>query len=418
MNDHKEKLTMNEYFDIGLARHALLMDASNLDWFTFPLFNCIRNEIYRTLEDPDEDMDWGYSYPGGKTRLRELIASHESKLEGETISKDNVIVGGNGTTGALNFVAQIIAKENGFKDDIEVIYPVPAYAGLMKSLTFYGLKPRVILMDKANDYKMTLSDVKNAYTDKTVALLITNPANPACLFIEPNELEKIVNFCINKNIYIIYDAIFEEAPMYNDKRVQIFKLAKDYPKLIKIKGFSKDIPQLSDLRCGWTICKNPDFINSLLELGEATNYSNSTFLEALGIVEMQMRVNVDNKDNSKDTLKYIEEKEKYHKQIKSLFYDAYDYLLSEKDVVEHVVLPDAGNIMFITLNGDLCHKKGVTTSHELFVYILEKENILVTPGNVFGLPLEDISFRITISRGHEQFMDGLKRIINLFKEER
>lgn len=417
-NDHKEKLTMSQYFDIGLERHALLMDASNLDWFTFPLFSCIRNEIYRTLEDPDEDMDWGYSYPGGKIRLRELISMHESFIEGEEITPDEVIVGGNGTTGTLNFIAQIIAREYHFANDIEIIYPVPAYAGLKKSLTFYGIVPKVMPMDKANDYKMKLEDVKKAYTEKTVALLITNPANPACKFIDEDELKKIVEFCIEKNIYIIYDAIFEEAPMFNNKRVQIFKLAHDYSKLIKIKGFSKDIPQLSDLRCGWTICKNPKFIEWLLELGEAVNYSNSTFLEALGIVEMTQRVNVDKGDKSPETLEYIAQKEQYHNQIITLFNDAYKYLMSQKDVVENVVYPDAGNIMYVTLKKEACNKKGVYTSHELFVYILEKENILVTPGNVFGIPLEDLSFRVTISRGYEQFMDGLKRIVELFKEER
>ncbi len=416
MSDHKEKLTMSEYFDIGLERHALLMDASNLDWFTFPLFSCIRKEIYRTLEDPAEDMDWGYSYPGGKSKLRELIAEHESVIEGETISPDEVIVGGNGTTGTLNFIAQIIAREYNFANDIEFIYPVPAYAGLMKSLTFYGIVPNVVLMDKSNDYKMTFEDVKKAYTDKTVALLITNPANPACKFIDQGELEKIFKFCIEKNIYIIYDAIFEESPMFNNRRVQVFKLTKDYPKLIKIKGFSKDIPQLSDLRCGWTICKNPKFIDWLLELGEAVNYSNSTFLEALGIVEMTQRVNVDKGDKSPDTLEYIAEKNQYHNQIHTLFNGAYEYLTSQKDVIENVVYPDAGNIMYITLNKEACQKKGVYTSHELFVYILEKENILVTPGHVFGLPLEDLGFRVTISRGYEQFMDGLRRIVELFKE--
>lgn len=416
-NSHKEKLTMSQYFDIGLERNALLMDASNLDWFTFPLFSCIRKEIYRTLEDPDEDMDWGYSYPGGKNRLRELIAIHETSIEGQKISQDEVIVGGNGTTGALNFIAQVIAREYNFANDIEIIYPVPAYAGLMKSLTFYGIIPKVVLMDKLNDYKMTFEDVVNAYTDKTVALLITNPANPACKFIDYDELKKIVEFCIEKDIYIIYDAIFEEAPMFNDKRVQIFKLAHDYKKLLKIKGFSKDIPQLGDLRCGWTICKDPKLIGWLLELGEAVNYSNSTFLEALGIVEMTQRVNVDKGENSPDTLQYVAEKEQYHNQIITIFDDTYNYLIYESDVVENVVYPDAGNIMYITFREDACHKRGVYTSHELFVYILEKENILVTPGNVFGLPLEDLSFRVTISRGYDQFMDGIKRIVKLFKEE-
>ena len=415
MKKHEEKLTMSEYFDIGLERHALLMDASNLDWWEFPLFQCIRKEIYRTLEDPNEDMDWGYSYPGGKNRLRELIAMHESFIEREEIKKDEVVVGGNGTTGTLNFVAQVISREYNFAQDIEFIYPVPAYAGLMKSMTFYGIKPKVVLMDKDNGYKMTLKDVESAYTEKTVALLITNPANPACLFIDNDELEKIIEFCISKNIYIIYDAIFEESPLYTNKGVEIFKLANNYMKLIKIKGFSKDIPQLSDLRCGWTICKDPKFIDKLLELGEAVNYSNSTFLEALGIVEMDMRVKVDNGDTSSETLEYMREKKEYHDKIFNIFNTAYKYLLEQQDVVESVIYPDAGNIMYITFNSKVCHKYNVYTSHEMFVHILENENILVTPGHVFGLPLEELGFRVTISRGLEQFMDGLKRIVELFR---
>lgn len=416
MNNHEDKLTMSQYFDVGLERNALLLDASNLDWFAFPLFSCIKREIYRTIEDPDEDMDWGYSYPGGKTKLRELISLHESYIEQENITPEEVIVGGNGTTGTLNFVAQIIAKENKFSNEAEIIYPVPAYEGLMKSLDFYGLVPKLVLMDKEVDYKMRLVDVQKAYTDKTVAILITNPGNPSCRFIDEGELKKIVDFCIEKNIYIIYDAIFEEAPMFCNKFVPIFKLTNNYNKLIKIKGFSKDIPQLSDLRCGWTICKDHKFIEKLLELGEVTNFSNSTFLESLGIVEMTQRVNVDKKDTSKETLEYLKEKKQYQAQVIDLFNKAYEYLCKQNKVVDNVIYPDAGNIMYITLNKDCCNKKGVFTSHELFVYILEKENILVTPGHVFGLPLEDLSFRITISRGEKQFMDGLERIIKLFEE--
>ena len=273
------------------------------------------------------------------------------------------------------------------------------------------------MMDKDNDYKMTLEDVKKGYTDKTVALLITNPANPACLFIEPEEVQKIVDFCIEKNIYIIYDAIFEEAPMYNNKRVEIFNMAKDYDKLVKIKGFSKDIPQLSDLRCGWVVCKNKKFMESLIALEEAVNYSNSTFLEALAIVEMTQRVNIDNNNLTETTKKYIEEKNVYHSMIKDIFNTAYNYLIAQEDVIESVVVPDAGNIMHITIKSDVAKKFGVETSDDLFVYIMEKENILITPANVFGLPLEDISFRVTISRNKNQFMDGLKRIVNLFREE-
>ena len=128
-----------------------------------------------------------------------------------------------------------------------------------------------------------------------------------------------------------------------------------------------------------------------------------------------MRVKVDNGDASPETLEYIREKKAYHDKIHSIFYDAYDYLMAQTDVVEDVIYPDAGNIMYITFKADVCKKYGVYTSHELFVHILEEENILVTPGHVFGLPLEDMGFRITISRGHNQFMNGLKRIVELFR---
>ncbi len=413
--DEKEKLTMSEYFDLGLERGALLMDASNLDWFEFPLFSCIRNEIYRILEDPDEDMDWGYSYPGGKNNLRDALAEHESFIEGINISYDDLVVGGNGTTGALNFIAQMIAEENNYKN-VEIIYPVPAYAGLEKSLPHYRITPRIIQMNEKNDYKMTLKDVKKAYRKKSVAILITNPANPVCDFIDEDELQKIVDFCIEKNLYIIYDAIFEESPIYNNKRVRIFKMARGYKKLIKIKGFSKDIPQLSDLRCGWTICKDPSVISRLVDLGEITNYSNSTFLEALALVEVKMRNAVDKGDTSEEVLTYVREKNEYHNKIKSTFNEAYHYLNTQKDVVREVCIPDAGNIMYIKLRKDVCNKKGVFTSHDLFVYILEHENILITPANCFGLPNEELAFRITISRSKKQFMDGLRRIVELFKE--
>ena len=158
-------------------------------------------------------------------------------------------------------------------------------------------------------------------------------------------------------------------------------------------------------------------MESLIALEEAVNYSNSTFLEALAIVEMTQRVNIDNNNLTETTKKYIEEKNVYHSMIKDIFNTAYNYLIAQEDVIESVVVPDAGNIMHITIKSDVAKKFGVETSDDLFVYIMEKENILITPANVFGLPLEDISFRVTISRNKNQFMDGLKRIVNLFREE-
>lgn len=413
--NHKEKYSMTKYFDIAIANDALLLDASNLDWLTFPLYRSTVNEIHRQVDLKTIDFDWGYASPGGKEELKELVAKHESHIEKTEIKPDEVILTGNGTTGALNYALQCILKLNHFKTGIKVMYAVPSYDGFDRALDFYEYDGITIPLQKNLDYKMTLEDVEKVYTKDVQVIIISNPSNPSVTFIEEDELIKILNFCMEKNMYIIYDAIFEESPSYTHREYPVFPKVKDYPKFVKVKGLSKDAPHMSDFRCGWTICKNEKFNELLLKAASSVNFSNPTFLENIEIVEMKNRVEIDEGKYSDSRYNYEEDKRIYTHMIKDTLVDAYKYLTSQEDVVEHVIFPDCGNILYVTLKKDACNDKGVFTSHELFMYIMEKENISITPGHCFGAPLEDLSFRVTISRGYDAFMDGIERIVKLFK---
>jgi aspartate/methionine/tyrosine aminotransferase len=410
-----EKKSMAWYFDIGIERGALLLDASNLDWFEFPLYDCVRKEIYRTLEDPSEDMDWGYSYPGGKKNLRKLIAIHESYLEKAKITEEDVIVVGNGVTGVFNFISQFLLKESQTNHKNQIIYPVPAYAGLMKSIEYYGLIPVIFKTLRSNNFCPTHKEVVNCYNDKVAAIILSNPGNPACNLIDDEELKKIIDFAREKDIYVIIDSIFEESPSIGKKHFRNFNISDNYEKLIKIKGFSKDTPQLGDLRLGWSVSKNNYFNYKMLELNEITNFSNSTFLESLAIVEMQYRVWSNSNENDESIQKYKREKETYQNKIISGLSLAIEYL-KEINIVEDIIIPDVGNILFIKISDSVKKKTGINNSHDMFVYILEKANILITPGHVFGIEIEELWFRVTMSRNEVLFYNGLKKIISVLEE--
>ena len=88
------------------------MDGSNLNGLEFPLFTCFKNHINEILEGKNKELELGYSYPGGKNKLRELIAEHKSYLEKVEITAEDVIVNGAGATGVINFVVQIIKEEH------------------------------------------------------------------------------------------------------------------------------------------------------------------------------------------------------------------------------------------------------------------------------------------------------------------
>lgn len=404
----KEKLTMSEYFDLGLERNALLLDASNLDWFEFRLFECIRKEIYKTLEDMNEDMDWGYSYPGGKKKLRELIAEHESCLEGVTFDIDDIVVVGNGVTGTLNFIAQILKKKVG---QGTILVPVPTYLSGIKAFQYYNFNIKKVLTCRENNYTITAKEIKENYDESVIAIVITSPGNPACNYIEDAELEEIIEFAINKNIYIIADAIFEEAPNKEQHFQHFFIKAHEYSKLIKVKGFSKDAPHLADLRLGWAICKDKEVSKELIYLDEIMNFSNSTFLESLGIVDMQHRVWIDKNVHNDSVEKYIEERNYYHRRIFDTMETVICFLKKQHIIVD-CIIPDAGNIVFFQVSDNVREKLNIQTSHDLFVWILENTNILVSPGIVFGLPEEELWCRITISRSEKQLMEGLMKIVD------
>ena len=408
-----EKYSMSWYFDRALERKALLLDGSNLNWFAYPLFDCIKDEINRIFNSPNPNMDWGYTYPGGLTKFRELIAKHESFVEKTAIDKENVIIGGNGVTGVINFICRFLSDEGKKTGKDELIYPVPSYSGLLMGFSSYDLKPIVVQTERENNFCISFETISKNYNEKTSAILITNPNNPACCYFDNDELKKIFEFAVQNDLYIILDAIFEESPSRKSKFIQAFNITKSYDKLIKIKGFSKDIPQLSDLRLGWSISKNKNFNEKMLEYGEAINYSNSSFLEELGKQVMQHRVWLDQEIENESIEKYKSNLEYYHKKIFEGLDKALE-LIDKSNVFNDYIVPDAGNIIFASIDKDVCLQHGIHDSHELFVYILEKTNILVTPGHVFGLDIDKLWFRITVSKEPEVVLNGLKQIEKIF----
>lgn len=411
---NNDKYNMSWYFDRALEKGALLLDGSNLNWFEYPLFDCIKDEINNILNQPRKDIDWGYTYPGGINKFRKLIALHETYIEDEQINKEDVLITGNGVTGVISFICRYLSQKSENDTRNELIYPVPSYSGLLTGFSGYSIKPHIVQTSRNNNYCLTLNDVKDNYNEKTLALLITNPNNPACCYFDENELKAIFDFAIQHDFYIILDAIFEESPNISPKFIQSFKNTECYDKLIKIKGFSKDIPQLSDFRLGWSISKNKDFNDKMLEYGEFTNYSNSSFIEELGSTVMQHRVWLDQGVMNDSMKKYILNLKNYHNKIISSRNKVLDFI-QNSDVFDDVIIPDAGNIIFASVNQEICHKQRINNSHEMFLFILEKTNILVTPGHVFGMNDDAFWFRITISNNIEVIMNGIRKIESIFK---
>ena len=99
--------------------------------------------------------------------------------------------------------------------------------------------PVAIETNKKNDFKLTADLLEKYINPKTKLLLLNNPSNPTGSVYTKEELREIVDVCIEKNIYILADEIYERI-CYNDEFISIASLGDDVKDItITVNGFAK-----------------------------------------------------------------------------------------------------------------------------------------------------------------------------------
>jgi len=85
------------------------------------------------------------------------------------------------------------------------------------------------------DFKVSVEKLMPFITEKTKAILINSPANPTGAVIDQTALYEIVNFARERNLWVIYDELYDEF-VYG---VAHAKLSLGYDQSIIINSFSK-----------------------------------------------------------------------------------------------------------------------------------------------------------------------------------
>lgn len=406
---------MDWYFNRGIEREATLLDEANFSRNAFPMFTTTRLRLIDMVRGGDVEM--GYSCPGGTNEIRNWIADYESQLEGAEVKPENVVVNNGGCTGTINNLLRIISRESSKK---RILIPKPAYPGIITSAEYNGLQPFFVDTFFEHGFRPSAAEISRHLGD-VGAIFLTTPGNPSCTYLHESELRKIIEMAENNGIYVIVDAIFEETS-FNDRKQRSFALGKDYAKFIKIKGPSKDRPQLNDFRIGWALCNCQDLSNKLIEAAEVSSFSSSTLIEKAVIDDIRCR----------DALLYmlrkrhdyvlecatLEEIVAYQKDLgefkrrikrgvqKSLI------VLQQSDSIDKIVVPEAGNMLFARVK----KTRSVKDSHELSQYVLDKANIMITPGHVFMMPPKELWFRITMSKDPSFFVKKARELIKTLEE--
>ncbi len=120
----------------------------------------------------------------------------------------------------------------------EVLIPQPCYVSYQPCTVLAGGVPVVIQLRGENDFKLTRQELVEAITDKTKILILAFPNNPTGAIMDYEDLAKIVDLIIEKDLIVISDEIYSELT-YGARHVSIASFPGMKERTIVINGFSK-----------------------------------------------------------------------------------------------------------------------------------------------------------------------------------
>ena len=131
-------------------------------------------------------------------------------------------------------------------------------------------------MDFEDDYRLNLDKIKSMVQPNTKVLSICHPNNPTGCCITVEELQNLVDFCREKDIYLLSDETYREMYL-EDPPPAACTL---YDKAISITSMSKcyGIP---GCRIGWLACKDQHLLDEVLTVREYVSITNNSVGEVL-----------------------------------------------------------------------------------------------------------------------------------------
>ena len=131
----------------------------------------------------------------------------------------------------------------------EVILPAPFWVSYLELIKMVGAEPVVVTAEETADFKLTASQLREAITPKTKAIILNNPSNPTGMVYSREELLELAQVCVDRDVYIISDEIYYSLLYDEVEFTSVASLGEEIKKhTILINGVSK-----SYAMTGWRI---------------------------------------------------------------------------------------------------------------------------------------------------------------------
>jgi LL-diaminopimelate aminotransferase len=398
INDNYQKLP-GSYLFSTIGKKVAAFGAANPDKniirlgigdVTQPIAPAIIEAMHKAVDEMGNAATFhGYAPDLGYEFLRSAIAENDYKAKGCEISIDEIFISDGAKSDSANI--QEIFSVNNRIAVCDPVYPVYVDSNVMAGRTgTYDTKSEiwsnVIYMPCTAENNFAPEFPKE--TPDMIYLCLPN--NPTGTTLTKAQLQEWVDYANRVGAVIIYDAAYEAYISESDVPHTIYECEGAKTCAIELRSFSKNAG-FTGVRLGFTV------VPKELKCGEVS--LNAMWARRHGT-----------KFNGAPYIVQRAGEAVYSEAGKAQLKEQVAYYMNNAKTIKNG-LKEAGYEVFGGVNAPYIWLKtpGQMTSWEFFDYLLEKANVVGTPGSGFG-PSGEGYFRLTAFGNYENSVKALERI--------
>ena len=318
-----------------------------------------------------------YTPTTGTPELKKLICDKFKKDNLLDYSPNQIIVS-NGAKHSIYNALMVLLNHSD-----EALIPLPYWVSYPEMVNLCQANVRFIKTAAENNFKITAKDLVKHITPKTKVLILNSPSNPTGSVYNRDELQEIAKICVDKNIFVISDEIYEKITFDDLKHTSIGSFNKDiYDLTITVNGLSK-----SHSMTGWRI----GYLGAPIDIANAiSNLQDHSTSNPNSIAQ-------------KAAVAALSASEDFTHKLCWEFSKRRDYLASRLMGIKNLsfTMPQGAFYMFCDIS-----KTGLD-SLTFSSRLLEEEYVSLIPGISFGM---DDHIRISFATSIQELEKGMDRI--------
>ncbi|MBK7316898.1 pyridoxal phosphate-dependent aminotransferase [Candidatus Villigracilis affinis] len=319
-----------------------------------------------------------YTPPDGLPSMKKAVIRYTEENYNRLVAPENVII----TNGAKQSLFNIFYSILNPQDEVVIIAPYwVSYPEMIKMC----LGVPVVVTPEDGTFTPRFEDIERAITSSTRAIIVNSPNNPSGAIYPPELIEKIVELCERKGIFMICDDIYHKLVFGRNVAVPAYSFTKkevDNSHIIVVNGVAK-IYGMTGFRIGWVIAPR-DLIKVMTNVLAQTTSCVSPIAQAAA-------------EGALNGLQSVVE------ALRLQIQNNHEVVLQEMRTFNGARLIEPKGTFYALL--DL--RAFNTNSVELSRFLLKKALVVTVPGKEFGM---EGHIRISFAGSVKDITEGIARI--------